>query len=225
MGIWNRIPLGEVCYICGNRAESRERDSEGIDTRRYICKEHYFKNYNRYRYADDMKDSNSFVFFQKATRKVRMGNLDPNSNLGVGNNFEKLSEIYFDIDNLNVINNNYRFPIDHSKHSILGIMQTKGAFFSIDVGAKGGWQIGYRTTEYKKQYDKMICWCASKDGKTIERGYIIPKNEIDKRRSIGIVKDPRTWPVWYEQYRITNEKELKKINEIWKQILVEKGLW
>lgn len=68
----------------------------------------------------------------------------------------------------------------------------------------------------------MICYCISKDGKRIERIYVIPFLEINGRICISIIKSPTNnmgIPVipWYEKYRV-NEKELKKANEIWKEI-------
>lgn len=72
----------------------------------------------------------------------------------------------------------------------------------------------------------MILYCLSKDRKYIERIYIIPKDEITKRSSIGIVKNPTDrWgnsiTPWYEQYRIKDEKTIKNVNDIWKEIIGE----
>ena len=36
----------------------------------------------------------------------------------------------------------------------------------------------------------MILWCISEDELSIERGYIVTKDEVIKRESIGIVKHP-----------------------------------
>lgn len=36
----------------------------------------------------------------------------------------------------------------------------------------------------------MICYCVNKDGKKIERIYRFPKEEINKRVRITIVKNP-----------------------------------
>ena len=44
----------------------------------------------------------------------------------------------------------------------------------------------------------MVIWCASENGDVIEIGYIVPKGEIIKRKSIGIVKNYKYG--WYEKY-------------------------
>lgn len=72
----------------------------------------------------------------------------------------------------------------------------------------------------------MICYCASEDGTLIERLYIFPKAEIERVKSISIIKSPiGRWNnliiPWYEKYRIADDGELKKVNDIWKKILEE----
>ena len=81
-----------------------------------------------------------------------------------GDDCEELTCRIFEVDNLNKKNDNYKSPIDHSKHPILGILQTKGAHLSRYIGVKGGWQFVYGIIEYGKRYDNMILWCASEDG-------------------------------------------------------------
>ena len=70
----------------------------------------------------------------------------------------------------------------------------------------------------------MVCFCFSKDGKIVERIYIFPKKEIERVKALAVVKSPTDAhrnPIvpQYEQYRITDEDELKKANEIWKNII------
>lgn len=71
--------------------------------------------------------------------------------------------------------------------------------------------------EHKKNFDVLICYCASKDGKIIERIYIFPKEEIVKRSSIAIYKNPSKGS-WYEKYRVKDENTLKRVNELFKKI-------
>jgi len=59
----------------------------------------------------------------------------------------------------------------------------------------------------------------SKDGKTIERIYIIPYLEIIKRPTISVYKNPSRGVQWYEKYRVTDKDEVKKVNEIYGKIL------
>ena len=68
----------------------------------------------------------------------------------------------------------------------------------------------------------MIYFCLSEGGKRIERIYKIPSSEIKKRRYIGVYNEHlRTFRTayWYEKYRVDNDDELKKANDIWKKIL------
>ena len=44
-------------------------------------------------------------------------------------------------------------------------------------------------------------YCASKDRKDIERIYIFPMEEISKRKTITIVKNPSKGKLWYEKYK------------------------
>jgi hypothetical protein len=37
----NKIPVGEICYKCGNIAVRRERDTDGVKTGKYICDKCY----------------------------------------------------------------------------------------------------------------------------------------------------------------------------------------
>jgi hypothetical protein len=216
------IPSEEVCHRCGEKAERRERDTIGIWTGKYVCMSHYKSDY----YMDIVKnDPNSQDNIIKALAGSRTGDLDLNSNTGKGKKFEKLSSIYFGVDNLNVKNDNYCWPIDHSRHPILGTLQTQGRFFYTYIGTYGGWLFDDLDREWSKKFGHMILWCASKNGKRIERGYIIPKNEIYDpetdlgRRSITIVKNPSKGVQWHEQYRIKDPEELKKINDIWQKIV------
>lgn len=64
----------------------------------------------------------------------------------------------------------------------------------------------------------MIFYCANKDGSYIERIYIFPAWEIIKRTTVTIMKNPSR-RVWYEQYRIKDEKILELVNKIWKEII------
>lgn len=71
----------------------------------------------------------------------------------------------------------------------------------------------------------MICYCASKDRKKIERIYIFPVKEVIKRTGISISKNPTNSsgiPIlsWYDQYRVKDEDVINKINDIWKEIIL-----
>lgn len=186
----------------------RNIDKEGKQTKEWVCKRHYDRNYQRY-------NPNSLDNMQKSLTGRRTGNISCYNHI-FGDDCEELTCRTFEVDNLNKKNDNYRSPIDHSRHHVLGVLQTKGACFGRDRGA---WTAPYGVIEHEKQYDNMIVWCASWNGDIIERGYIIPKIEVNKRQAISIVKDQSRGVQWYEKYRIADEEEIKKVNEIWKEII------
>lgn len=194
-----------------------EKDKDGKETGEWICTRHNRRDYNRY----DPNSTNNII---RSLAGSRTGNLAPTSNRRKGNRFEKLSEIYYGVDNLNIKNDNYNSPIDHSRHPVLGIIQTMGRYFNRDTGAKGGWPFTELAREREKKFDNFILWCASEDGYIIERAYIIPKKEINNRSIIKILKEPKdrhgnSLIPWYENYRLKDEEEMKKINDVWKKIL------
>lgn len=200
-----KLPIGELCYRCREnkeiikKAERRER-IKGKWTKKYICRNCYDNDCSKERYLCDR----------------RMGNLNPNSNQAFGDNCEELTCRWRGVKNLNIENDNYRSPIDHSMDLELGIIQTRGRSFDRFVGSYGGW--GFSHIENIKKFDNLICYCINKDGKIIERIYIFPWKEISNK-GISIVKTPSRGIPWYEKYRIKDEDTLKRTNNIWKQII------
>lgn len=43
--------------------------------------------------------------------------------------------------------------------------------------------------EHKKDFNNIIVYCADKNGKTIERIYIFPKEEVIRSKTVSIVKN------------------------------------
>lgn len=68
-------------------------------------------------------------------------------------------------------------------------------------------------------------FCVSADGKIIERVYEISEEEVEKRSTAAIYKNPmrgtRSIIAWYEKYRVKDLEELENINKIWNEILRE----
>ena len=155
----------------------------------------------------------------KITTDRRTGCLAPNSEQAKGDMFEELTCKWRGVKNMNIISDCYNSFIDHTIDPELGIIQTKGKTYnSIEKSWQGGWQ------SRDKEFDNLILYCTSKDGKIIERIYIFPKFEVIKRASIHIYKNPsrggkgKNYDPWYEEYRIKDEKILEKVNNIWKEI-------
>jgi len=167
-----------------------------------------------------------------------MENLDPNSHNALGDNCEMLTDKLFGTKRLSDKYDKYSMlPLDHSpiseKVSIMvgdklvdlsgKILQTTGKIYD---SINGYWLFGNLKREWNKEFDVEILWCISEDRLDIERGYIIPQKRIydpdthTKILGIAIVKNLTFRGCgWYEQYRITDEKFIKKANKIWKEII------
>jgi hypothetical protein len=150
-----------------------------------------------------------------------------------GDNFEELTCIWRStISTIPVKNmNKYRrnTPIDHSLDSVLGIIQTKGRLYD---PSQGKWDQSFKS-EHRQiangfKFDVLIMYCASRDGKDIERVYIFPTEKVLERTTISIYKNPKDkWGniiySWYDKYRVTDKKTLELVNKIWRDI-IENGI-
>lgn len=206
-----------ICHVCREEKRitdnsilypgnaRREYNKEGNDTGRWICRDCWRRN-----------DPNSQDNIRKSLRKRRTHGLDPTCASAKGDLFEELTCRWRGIRNLNKENDNYTYPIDHSLDPELGIVQTKRSFYdAIDRTWKKDWK-----NEHHKKFDNIIFYCTSNDGKTIDRVYIFPWEEVLRRSCVTIYKNPsisREIP-WYEKYRINDKKTIKKINELWDEI-------
>jgi len=187
----------------------RELNKEGDWTGRWLCPKCKADYYN------NLPDSSNNI--KKSLRYHRTENLDKNSGHAKGDDFEELTHRWKGVKILGKENDCYNGPLDHSIDSEGKRPQTKGRWYD---SRNRYWHFGSIEREWEKEFDYEICYCASRDGKIIERIYIIPKKEIkDKRKSISIYKNPSRCEPWYEQYRITDEETIKKVNDIWKKII------
>ncbi len=201
--------------ICGNKLEPgstyREKDKNGHFTGRWVCRTCWGKDYQQ-------NDPNSQHNIIKKLAGRRTRNISPNCSSAKGDLFEELTCRWRGVKNLNIENDNYGSPMDHSKDPELGIIQTKGSFFHIIYNQHEGWKFNVER-EHNKEFDNMISYCVSKDRKRIEGIYILPKKDVIKRIStIVIVRNPSR-SVWYEKYRVKDENILNKVNEIWKKLM------
>lgn len=223
MAYYNRTNTCNRCGINFDIATGhpyRECNKEGNWTGKWLCCNCWYN-------VDYKKRANSQCNIIKSLANHRTNNLDPNSATGKGNLFQELTCRWrstistIPIEDLNKKLDNYHYPIDHTPDSELGTIQTQGRLYN---NTERCWQITGIEREWDKKFDNMICYCVSKNGKIIDRLYIFPKKEIENRTCIGIYKNPTDkWenPItpWYEQYRITDEETIKKVNEIWKEII------
>ena len=207
-----------TCDICGNKlvpkCALRERNKDGNETSRWLCR-NCWNNF----------DPNSHNSLKKSIANCRTGNQNPNHTNTKGDLFQKLTcrwrsiESIIPVKDLNIDNDSYsrETPIDHSWDSELGIIQTQGRLYSLKYR---WWCLSGIEDEWYKEFNNMIFYCASRDGKIIERIYIFPKEEL-YNKSITIVRNPK-YGGWYEKYRIIDEDTLKKVNDIWKEIIGER---
>lgn len=184
-----------------------DTDENGEKTGEWVCKIHGSRRYHRY-YSDS--DTN----IKKSLRNRRIKNINPSSCQAKGDNFEELTSQWKGVKILSVENDCYNGPLDHSADSEGRIPQTKGKFYS-PIYQK--WGFGCFEKECGKKFDYEICYCASKDGKDIEKIYEFPKEEIILRQSIKIYNNDHIH--WYDRYEIRDEKILKYVNMLWKKII------
>jgi len=200
------------CLVCGkgnltSRTAFSEDDGKGYRTGKWFCQSCYKKN--------EYRKGNTNANLINEMRDRRTGNLDPNSTQAKGDKFEELTSRWRGIKILSKDSDNYKLPYDHSIDIELGIIDTKGSFYSEISTYEWVFNV---IREYRKDTNSAICYCTSKDGKYIARIYIFPRKEFF-RNNICIYENPSK-TVWYEKYRVTNEDTIKEVNEIWKEISI-----
>ncbi len=199
--------IGSNGYECWHVHKCQKKTCTG-----YLCVDCY-TNYQKH-------DPNSQLNILKSIANCRTGNQNPNSSRAKGDKFEELTSLWKGVKILSKENDHYNGLLDHSIDSEGKRPQTKGRLYD---SKRKRWYFGSIERELHKEFDYEICYCASIDGKIIERIYKFPKKEIMK--NIAIYKNPMntrgTGPIipWYDKYRITDEETIKKVNDIWKKIL------
>lgn len=188
----------------------RERDNNSDITGRWICRSCYDAAYN------DRPNSTSSVM--KSIADSRTNNLDPNSTKGKGDKYQLLACKREGWEDLNKKNDNYLTSLDCYDPKTGVYHQIQGRRYT-----HNHWPFTNFEREWFKEFKDMICYCASKDGKIIERKYIFPSFEIIDKKSITITKNPvdrwgNRFTPWYEEYRVTDKEELKKDNDVWNKI-------
>lgn len=185
-------------------------------------------------------DPNSQDNLIKSVRDRRTGNLH-NPDQIFADNCEELTSKVFGVERLAVKYDKYsKLPYDHPAIAghisvMIGdklvdlygkVPQTKGA--SLLIRRQGILESEYwhssLKNEHNKEFDVLMFYCVSKDGKLLERIYIFPSWEIINMTGIVIHKNPtrisgRRFNRWYELYRIVDEEFLNRVNEAWKKII------
>lgn len=194
-------------------------DKNGKKTEEWVCKTHGLRHYHRY-------DPDSNTNIKKSMSDRRTGNLRYDRHI-LGDNCEEETYRLFGAKRLSTETDNYRLSHDHGPipegvSIMIGgklvdlsnkIPQTRGRRYS-PIYRRWDQNLDL---EYIKKFDILIFYCISEDGKTIERIYIFPKEEI-KVSSIGIYENS---PRIFEKYRVTDSDVLKKANELWKEVIIK----
>lgn len=200
----------DTCDNCKEKLVNplRERDKEGNITGRWFCRKCHGKH-----------DPNSQNNIRKLLAECRTGNQNPNHEYTKGDNTLELAcKLYW--EDLNKKYDNHITPIDCYDLKTGLYHQVQGRLFNSE---RGFWEFGFER-DWTKEFIDMVCFCFSKNGKIVERIYIIPKKEIERVKTLAIVKNPTDVhrnPIipQYDKYRISDEDELKNANEIWKKII------
>lgn len=229
--LWNfKYNESGVCIRCREENDVRkdsilegnachEKDKDGKETGYWICKRHWKRDYEKY-------DPNSNSNIKKRLRNCRTGNQNPKHSCTKGDrDIDVVCELY-DYEDLNKKFDMYNTEIDCICRKNGLLHQVKGRLLRIiriyitTNGEKRyheGWIFSSFEREWRKEYEDMVCFCKSKDGKIIERIYRFPKKVIDERTGITIMKSSVVG--WYEQYRVKDLDELRRSNEIIQKIL------
>lgn len=164
-------------------------------------------------------DHNSSHSIIKSLRDSRTGKLDPNSTKAKGDIFQLITCKVRKVKDLNIENDNFCSPIDHSIDQELGIIQSKGAILSIKFTGTLKYECWEFDTinECKKEFDNLLAYCMDKTNKNVIRLYIFPMNEVVMWTHISIYKNPRGIP-WYEKYRI---KDIDQYNDAYNEIYLQ----
>jgi hypothetical protein len=221
---YNKTNICRICREEGNITDKSilypknvllETSKEGNKTNEYVCHRHGKRSYDRYNH----NSRNNII---KSLADSRTKNQNPNSTHAKGENSIELACKLYGWEDLNKKNDNYSTgtPIDCYDPKTGLYYQVKGHRYSQKYK---WWHFTNFGRERKKIYKGMVCLCISEDEKIIERIYMFPLIEIKRVETITIYKYDSIGRLrkdgWYEKYRVKDEDELKKANEIWAQIL------
>lgn len=211
---YNKTNICDICNVeeLNSRCAYKEKDDNNGWTGRWICRKCWYNIYHK-------KKPDSCNNIRKSLANCRTGNQNPNSDHAKADKSQELAcELYGWID-LNKENDNHNSPVDCYDPKTGLYYQVRSVSLFVKDLTYDCWGFANFKKERKKTFKCMICFCKSKDGKTIERIYKFSFDVITNKSGVSIYKSPSRGIQWYEEYRINDEDELKRANKIWKEII------
>lgn len=191
------------CYVCGRDKSSgnwcRYYDRNGgWDGVHYICSACYETN---------RRDSD-----------WKKGNLDPLSSTGKGFIGQQVVAKRYNVEDCNLLMNNFHFYVDISKIEEYGYCEVKTRSFDILKDKYEQWLFD---TIREQEYDTLILLCMDRNipWTNVERAYAIPWEVVVNRNktNITIARNSLRNGHWHEEFRIDE----KPFNEIYHNMKLE----
>lgn len=206
-----------TCCDCGNSETYIRPDGipqwyscecDKINCTRYLCK---------YCWSNDYQHNTSYSSYNiaKLFADWRNGNLDPSSTSGKGFIGQQIAAKRYDVEDCNLIMDNFHFYIDLSKISEHGYCEVK---ISSLYARNGQWQFH---TDRIQEYDNLFAICMDKNWpwKSVERVYMIPWEIVVNREkgTVTITKNSYRGPGRYDEFMIDE----KSFNDAYHKIKLE----
>ena len=203
-----------LCHACRMRLEhSGEWRKRGIghpvNVLCHMCEKDKSSG-NWCRYYDKNGDWNGVSYICSACYATihrdsdwKKGNLDPLSSAGKGFIGQQVVAKRYDVEDCNLLMNNFRFYVDISKIVGYGYCEVKTRSFDILKDKYEQWLFD---TRRKQEYDTLILLCMDRNipWTNVERVYAIPWEVVVSRNkaNITISRNSLRKGYWYEEFRI-----------------------
>lgn len=189
----------------GNRCENRLYPGNAYKSHKggksiWLCK----SCYNKERY---LRLANHYHDAEKSIADSRTGNLDRLDRFGKMVIGQWITGKTLGIKDLSIEKDHFSEPIDHSRHSIYGDIDTKISSYD---NIEKRWTVSRITHNFDNIC--IICMDGQKPWISVKRVYIILEEKINGS-TITIVENPSKGG-WYEEYRIDE----KPFNDVYQSV-------
>lgn len=202
MKIGREIVGNVVCCICEGKETGLDRDGSQHWLRYYDNKGNWDKKSRMctYCYMDIYKSSpDSQQYFRKSMAKSRIGNFSRFERPGKTAIGQWIGGKTLGLKDLNIEKNNFREPIDLSRHSLYGNIDVKIATYN-HINDQ------YRFDGIRHNFDNLLALCMDRydSWKDVEIAFMIPITHINAN-SITIVKNISSRGSKWEVFMIDNK--------------------